>query len=311
MKRRSTLRWLYAASGREKLDIAVLTLVQALLYQTGGKLYAVDELIKPGVIHRLDMETSGALVFAKSERAYTDLTFQTKAHKMRKIYRALAWGVFTQQEGTIHAQIGRQSKNGMKRVIGGIDAKDSMTHFRVVEQFRTCALIECRLETGRTHQIRVHMEAIGHPLVGDRLYKGIRRKRWQKKRGWLRGHVRRLIRKVRHIGRQDEDVRILPEQAESTPPGQFLHAHFLWFHHPVTGEWVRCKAPLPDYFKETVRNLREEKKRCERIPGVRAMEKLSVACQRLREKLAGGYEILLPVQNGGVWGRKEENGKNE
>ena len=242
------------------------TLVNALLYHCQGKLYVSDEMLMPGVIHRLDCDTSGVLVFGKSERAYRDLERQTKQHSMIKIYHALAWGYFLEKESTVNLPIGRIKGHPFRRMIGGMNPKPSITHFRVMEQFGSCALIECRLETGRTHQIRVHMDAIGHPLVGDPFY-GVRPRKRRCK--WLkRGKIRKLY--------------ATPEHA---PKGQYLHAASLSFRHPVSRQQMTLTAPLPAYFDETLQTLRSRQAFLLHMPGGRLWMQIAESACRLRAKV--------------------------
>jgi len=190
------------------------TMVNALLYHVKD-LKAIKGEIRPGIVHRIDKETSGLLVVAKSEKAVEDLGEQLRLKTVTRKYTALVEGVIPHNRGKINAPIGRDPKNRQKMacVEGG---KEAVTNFTVIERFSKQTLIECVLETGRTHQIRVHLKYIGFPLVGDPKY-----------------------------GTRKTD----------TTHGQFLHARVLGFNHPITGEYMEFEADLPAYFKEYLENL--------------------------------------------------------
>jgi 23S rRNA pseudouridine1911/1915/1917 synthase len=190
------------------------TMVNALLYHIDD-LKAIKGEIRPGIVHRIDKETSGLLVVAKSEKAVENLGEQLRLKTVTRKYTALVEGVIPHNLGRINAPIGRDPKNRQKMacVEGG---KEAVTNFTVLERFSKQTLIECVLETGRTHQIRVHLKYIGFPLVGDPKY-----------------------------GTRKTD----------TTHGQFLHARVLGFDHPVTGEYMEFEADLPAYFKEYLENL--------------------------------------------------------
>lgn len=190
------------------------TLVNALLYHVKD-LKAIKGEIRPGIVHRIDKETSGLLVVAKSEKAVEDLGEQLRLKTVTRKYTALVEGVIPHNRGRINAPIGRDPKNRQKMacVEGG---KEAVTNFTVIERFSKQTLIECVLETGRTHQIRVHLKYIGYPLVGDPKY-----------------------------GTRKTD----------TSYGQFLHARVLGFVHPVTKEYMEFEAELPKYFKEYLENI--------------------------------------------------------
>ena len=190
------------------------TMVNALLYHIKD-LKAIKGEIRPGIVHRIDKETSGLLVVAKSEKAVENLGEQLRLKTVTRKYTALVEGVIPHNRGKINAPIGRDPKNRQKMacVEGG---KEAVTNFVVIERFSKQTLIECILETGRTHQIRVHLKYIGFPLVGDPKY-----------------------------GTRKTD----------TTHGQFLHARVLGFDHPITGEYMEFEADLPEYFKEYLKNL--------------------------------------------------------
>lgn len=194
------------------------TLVNALLDHS--PLSSINGEYRPGIVHRIDKDTSGLLMVAKNDAAHQALSEQLKAKKNLRKYIALVHGRIKEEAGTINAPIGRCPKDRKKQavVVGG---RPAITHFKVLERFQNYTLIECRLETGRTHQIRVHLQYIGHPLVGDPLY-------GPKKT--IHGH------------------------------GQFLHAQELGFEHPRTHELMLFSAPLPEIFKKTLRTLRTDTK---------------------------------------------------
>ena len=195
------------------------TLVNAVLFHCQGSLSGVGGTLRPGIVHRIDRDTTGALVVCKSDLAHRSLSDQLFVHSITRRYRALASGVFKETEGTVDAPLGRHPVDRKKMAILREGGKRAVTHYRVLEQFRDCAYLECRLETGRTHQIRVHMASIGHPLLGDPLYGS---------------------------GKN-------PYHLE----GQALHAMVLGFDHPRTGEYIECTAPLPAYFEELLERLRK------------------------------------------------------
>jgi len=189
------------------------TLVNALLYHS--PLSTINGEFRPGIVHRIDKDTSGLLMVAKTDRAHQYLAAQLKAKTNLREYVALVHGVIKEDTGTINAPIGRSPKDRKKQAIVAT-GRPAVTHFKVLKRYLHYTLISCRLETGRTHQIRVHLQSIGHPLVGDPLY-------GPKKT--LKGH------------------------------GQFLHAKLLGFKHPVTGQLLQFEAPLPPIFKATLAKL--------------------------------------------------------
>lgn len=189
------------------------TLVNALLYHS--PLSTINGEFRPGIVHRIDKDTSGLLMVAKNDRAHRSLAAQLKAKTNQREYVALVHGVIKEERGTIDAPLGRSPKDRKKQAIIS-NGRHAVTHFRVLERFANYTLVACRLETGRTHQIRVHMKYIGHPLVGDPLY-GPRKT--------ITGH------------------------------GQYLHARLLGFKHPRTGEEMTFTAPLPEYFTQTIERL--------------------------------------------------------
>lgn len=190
------------------------TLVHGLLYELDD-LSTINGVVRPGIVHRIDKDTTGLLMIAKNDLAANSLTEQLKNHSCKRRYQALVYGSFTESKGKINAPIARDPDD-RKRMAVVKDGKNAVTHFRVIKRFKDFTLIECELETGRTHQIRVHLSYIGHPIVGDRVY-----------------------------GRR----KIIGEQ------GQFLHAKVIGFHHPRTNEWMEFDSNLPEYFLEFLNTL--------------------------------------------------------
>jgi len=195
------------------------TLVNALLYHCGNSLSGIGGVLRPGIVHRIDRDTSGLLVAAKHDEAHQALSAQLSDHTMYRVYYAVVVGTPRNPEGMVSAPIGRDPRDRKRMAVTAHGGKPAVTHYRVVEQFAGFSLIECRLETGRTHQIRVHMAHIGHPVLGDEVYGGVRK---------------------------------------AVPlAGQCLHAAALRFFHPRTQEEVTFRAPLPDYFEEVLQRLRK------------------------------------------------------
>ena len=195
------------------------TLVNALLYHCDD-LSSINGVNRPGIVHRIDKETSGLLMVAKNDKAHLSLSAQLEEHSVIRRYVALVHGVIPHNKGRIVAPIGRDSDDRQKMAVTDKNAKEAITNFTVLERFDDMTLIECRLETGRTHQIRVHMQYIGYPVYGDPKY-----------------------------GRRSDD----------TSHGQYLHAKILGFKHPITGEQMLFEAKLPDYFEEKIEELRQVK----------------------------------------------------
>lgn len=196
------------------------TLVNALLNHCKD-LSGINGVIRPGIVHRIDKDTSGVLVIAKNDNSHHRLAEQLKDHSMKRVYIALVEGVLKSDDGTVDAPLARHPVERIKiAVVSG--GRRAVTHFRVIERFSANTLIECRLETGRTHQIRVHMAHIGHPLVGDPVY----------------GYKKQKI------------------KAE----GQLLHAKVLGFIHPTTGQYMEFQSELPQYFGKVLTFLRKELK---------------------------------------------------
>lgn len=196
------------------------TLVNAILNHCED-LSGINGVIRPGIVHRIDKDTAGVLVIAKNDAAHNKLSEQLKDHSMTRVYVALVEGIIKEKEGTIDAPLGRHPVERKKiAVLNG--GRHAVTHFKVMEAFKNNTLVECRLETGRTHQIRVHMAHIGHPLVGDPVY-GYKKQKFKLE-------------------------------------GQLLHAKVLGFIHPTSGEYMEFESPLPDYFQKVIELLRKELK---------------------------------------------------
>ena len=194
------------------------TLVNALLFHCQGELSGINGILRPGIVHRIDKDTTGVLIACKNDRAHNALAGQLKEHTITRRYRALVCGNLKEDEGTVDAPIGRHPVERKKMAVVRSGGKQAVTHYRVLERFGAYTYIECRLETGRTHQIRVHMASIGHPLLGDEVY-----------------------------GRGKNPFHL---------EGQTLHAMVLGFVHPSTGEYMEFEAPLPEYFEKLLRKLR-------------------------------------------------------
>ncbi|MBO5170560.1 MAG: RluA family pseudouridine synthase [Oscillospiraceae bacterium] len=195
------------------------TLVNGLLYAMGDSLSGINGELRPGIVHRIDKDTSGLLAIAKNDLAHTVLASQLKDHSMARTYEAIVCGSFKEDSGTVDAPIGRHPTDRKKMCVTQRNSKSAVTHWEVVERFRGYTHIRCRLETGRTHQIRVHMAYIGHPILGDTVY----------------GHKK-------------------PELGQDS---QCLHAGALCFRHPRDGRPVMVFAPLPDYFQSVLEKLRK------------------------------------------------------
>ena len=193
------------------------TLVNGLLYALGDDLSGINGELRPGIVHRIDKDTSGLLAVAKNDYAHTMLASQLKDHTMARTYEAIVCGVMKEDSGTVDAPIGRHPTDRKRMAVTQKNARRAVTHWSVIARYNGYTHIRCELETGRTHQIRVHMAHIGHPLLGDLVY----------------GHKR-------------------PEKGLS---GQCLHARALRFLHPRTGELVTFTCPLPDYFQDVLARL--------------------------------------------------------
>lgn len=196
------------------------TLVNALMFHCGRELSGINGMMRPGIVHRIDMDTTGSLIVCKNDMAHQALSEQLKKHSIRRIYEAVVHGGFKEEEGTVSAPIGRHPTDRKRMSTHAKNAREAVTHYKVLERFGEYSYIQCELETGRTHQIRVHMSSIGHPIVGDMVY-GPRR--------------------CPFPGLQ----------------GQTLHAKTLGIIHPRTGEYLEVEAPLPQYFVELLERLRD------------------------------------------------------
>ena len=194
------------------------TLVNGLLYALGDKLSGINGELRPGIVHRIDKDTSGLLAVAKNDYAHAMLASQLKDHTMARTYEAIVCGSFREDSGTVDAPIGRHPTDRKKMCVTARNSKEAVTHWEVVARYRGYTHVRCRLETGRTHQIRVHMAHIGHPILGDTVY-----------------------------GRKK------PELGQDS---QCLHAGALCFQHPRDGRPVMVFAPLPRYFEEVLEKLK-------------------------------------------------------
>ncbi len=196
------------------------TLVNGLLHAMAGNLSGINGELRPGIVHRIDKDTSGLLAVAKNDLAHTVLASQLKDHTMARTYEAIVCGGFREDSGTVDAPIGRHPSDRKKMCVTQRNSKNAVTHWEVVRRYRGYTHIRCRLETGRTHQIRVHMASIGHPILGDTVY----------------GHKK-------------------PELGQDS---QCLHAGALCFRHPRDGRPVMVFAPLPEYFQEVLSKLEKQ-----------------------------------------------------
>ena len=197
------------------------TLVNALLYHCGDTLSGVGGEKRPGIVHRIDKDTSGLLIVAKNDAAHLALSAQLSDRSLSRVYRAVVVGNLREDAGTVDAPIGRHPNDRKKMAVTHQNSRNAVTHWSVLERYRGYTHVRCKLETGRTHQIRVHMAHIGHPLLGDEVY----------------GHAK------------------LPEKGLV---GQCLHAKELQFIHPRTGETVHLDTELPEYFKDVLARLGSE-----------------------------------------------------
>ncbi len=197
------------------------TLVNALMFHCKDRLSSINGVIRPGIVHRIDKDTSGLLVVAKNDIAHELLSQQLADHSITRKYEALVFDNLKQDEGTVEAPIGRDPKNRLRQAVTWQNSKNAVTHWKVLERFGAYTLIEARLETGRTHQIRVHMAYIRHPLVGDQVYG--------------------------------------PKKQPFNVCGQLLHAKILGFVHPKTGEYMEFESKKPAIFDETLVKIRGHK----------------------------------------------------
>lgn len=186
------------------------TLVNAVMYHCKNELSGINGSLRPGIVHRIDKDTTGALIVCKNDHSHNAIAAQLKEHSITRRYRAIVHGVVAQDTGVINAAIGRDPRDRKRMAAGVTGGRDAVTHYTVLERFKEYTYIECRLETGRTHQIRVHMASIGYPVLGDEVY----------------------------------GTRKSPYKLQ----GQTLHAMVAGFIHPSTGEYIEVTAPLPEYF---------------------------------------------------------------
>ena len=193
------------------------TLVNALMFHCKDDLSGINGVLRPGIVHRIDMDTTGVLIACKNDLAHNSIAEQLKEHSITRRYQAIVHGVLKQDEGTVDAPIGRHPQDRKKMCINQQNGKHAVTHYKVLKRFDKFTHIECRLETGRTHQIRVHMASLGHPLLGDAVYG--------------------------------------PAKSPHKLQGQTLHAGILGFVHPRTGEYMEYSAPLPEYFERLLNIL--------------------------------------------------------
>jgi len=195
------------------------TLVNALLYYCRDSLSGINGVLRPGIVHRIDKDTSGLLIVAKNDASHAGLARQIKEHSFSREYECVVHGNVKQDEGTVHLPIGRNPKDRKKMAVVYKNSKDAVTHYKVLERYGQFTHLRCRLETGRTHQIRVHMAHIGHPVAGDAVYG--------------------------------------PKKVQKGLNGQCLHAKHIGFVHPKMGLWLEFESDLPDYFTDFLNKLQK------------------------------------------------------
>ena len=197
------------------------TLVNALLYHCKDSLSGINGVMRPGIVHRIDQDTTGVLVVCKNDKAHQFIAEQLAVHSITRTYHAIVWNNLSEEQGTITGAIGRNPIDRKKMAINEKNGKPAVTHYQVLDHLnRKFNYIACNLETGRTHQIRVHMSSIGHPILGDTVYG--------------------------------------PQKSLYALTGQTLHAKTLGFIHPTTKKYVEFDAPLPDYFQKLLKKLKED-----------------------------------------------------
>lgn len=196
------------------------TLVNALMYYCKHDLSGINGIMRPGIVHRIDMDTTGSLLVCKNDFAHQNLAEQLKVHSIRRIYHAIVHGVLKEDEGTVDAPIGRHPIDRKKMSINHKNGKEAVTHYKVLQRFKNFTYIQCELETGRTHQIRVHMASLKHPLLGDVVYG--------------------------------------PTKCPFKLQGQTLHAKIIGILHPRTNEYLEVDAPLPKYFTDLLNKLEQQ-----------------------------------------------------
>ncbi|SFG26917.1 23S rRNA pseudouridine1911/1915/1917 synthase [Lachnospiraceae bacterium C7] len=200
------------------------TLVNAIMYHCKDSLSGINGVIRPGIVHRIDMDTTGSLIICKNDKSHVDIASQIKEHSANRVYVGIVYGNLKDDEGTIEGAIGRHPVDRKKMAINEKNGKPAVTHYKVIERFGNYTYVKFKLETGRTHQIRVHMASIGHPLLGDELYSNNKKS------------------KFKHL------------------QGQCLHAQIIGFIHPTSKKYVEFSAPLPDYFENLLQVLRNQNK---------------------------------------------------
>lgn len=195
------------------------TLVNALMFHCGDNLSGINGVLRPGIVHRIDKDTSGVLVIAKSDLAHKGLSEQLAEHSMKRVYNAIVYNSFSEESGTVDRNIDRSKNDRKKMAVVMQGGRNAVTHYKVIEKLGKYTWVELQLETGRTHQIRVHMSYIGHPLLGDPVYG--------------------------------------PKKCHFNLNGQVLHAKVLGFIHPRTGEYMEFNSELPDYFSSLIERLKK------------------------------------------------------
>lgn len=195
------------------------TLVNALMFHCGDNLSGINSVLRPGIVHRIDKDTSGVLVIAKSDLAHKGLSEQLAEHSMKRVYNAIVYNSFSEESGTVDRNIDRSKNDRKKMAVVMQGGRNAVTHYKVIEKLGKYTWVELQLETGRTHQIRVHMSYIGHPLLGDPVYG--------------------------------------PKKCPFNLNGQVLHAKVLGFIHPRTGEYMEFNSELPDYFSSLTERLKK------------------------------------------------------
>ncbi len=196
------------------------TLVNAVMYHCSGSLSGINGEIRPGIVHRIDKDTTGSLIICKNDASHINIAEQIREHTVTRIYRGIVCGVLKEDEGTVSGAIGRHPTQRKKMAVNTKDGRPAVTHYRVLKRFHKYTYVQFQLETGRTHQIRVHMSHIGHPLLGDELYGGCAK-----------------------------------NYALSGLCGQSLHAMTIGFIHPSDGTYMEVSAPLPAYFEKLLETL--------------------------------------------------------
>jgi 23S rRNA pseudouridine1911/1915/1917 synthase len=196
------------------------TLVNAIMYHCKDSLSGINGEIRPGIVHRIDMDTTGSLIVCKNDNSHVSVAEQIKVHSVNRIYEGIVFGNVKEDEGTINAPIGRHPVERKKMAINEKNGKEAITHYKVLKRFGNYTYMQFKLETGRTHQIRVHMSSIGHPLIGDSLYAS-------------------------------------GKTTFKNLDGQTLHAKTIGFIHPTTQNYVEFEAPLPEYFENLLNILQK------------------------------------------------------